>query len=98
MISIFLPTLQNLISTIIVVLLGLSGTVSVEKLNWRLVRVWIPVNVIFIGMLVSGMYRYGTIAFYLYVYASLRTMVYGCLEPINETILNELALPYPFPT
>ncbi|XP_028771445.1 GDP-mannose transporter GONST2-like [Neltuma alba] len=47
---------QNLISTLVVVLLGLSGTVSVEKLNWKLVRVWIPVNVIFIGMLVSGMY------------------------------------------
>ncbi|KAI9109172.1 hypothetical protein K1719_019795 [Acacia pycnantha] len=47
---------QNLISTLIVVLLGLSGTVSVEKLNWKLVRVWIPVNLIFIGMLVSGMY------------------------------------------
>ncbi|KAM1855886.1 hypothetical protein EV1_006151 [Malus domestica] len=47
---------QNLISTIIVVLLGLSGVVTVEKLNWKLVRVWIPVNVIFIGMLVSGMY------------------------------------------
>ncbi|KAF3439557.1 hypothetical protein FNV43_RR17835 [Rhamnella rubrinervis] len=47
---------QNLISTIIVILLGLSGAVSVEKLNWKLVRVWIPVNVIFVGMLVSGMY------------------------------------------
>ncbi|XP_054819735.1 GDP-mannose transporter GONST2-like isoform X2 [Prosopis cineraria] len=47
---------QNLISTLVVVLLGFFGTVSVEKLNWKLVRVWIPVNVIFIGMLVSGMY------------------------------------------
>ncbi|XP_057433133.1 GDP-mannose transporter GONST2-like isoform X2 [Lotus japonicus] len=47
---------QNLISTLVVVLLALCGRVSVEKLNWRLVRAWIPVNVIFIGMLVSGMY------------------------------------------
>ncbi|KAJ1441866.1 Sugar phosphate transporter domain [Sesbania bispinosa] len=47
---------QNFISTLVVVLLALSGRISVEKLNWRLVRVWIPVNVIFIGMLVSGMY------------------------------------------
>ncbi|MED6221859.1 GDP-mannose transporter gonst2 [Stylosanthes scabra] len=47
---------QNLISTLVVALLSLSGRVSVERLNWRLVRVWIPVNVIFIGMLVSGMY------------------------------------------
>ncbi|KAM1205218.1 hypothetical protein ACFX1X_006175 [Malus domestica] len=34
----------NLISTIIVVLLNFSGVVTVEKLNWTLVRVWIPVN------------------------------------------------------
>ncbi|KAF1891397.1 hypothetical protein Lal_00017029 [Lupinus albus] len=47
---------QNLISTLVVVLLSLSGRISVEKLNWRLVRAWLPVNVIFIGMLVSGMY------------------------------------------
>ncbi|KAM6565425.1 GDP-mannose transporter GONST2 [Cannabis sativa] len=47
---------QNLISSLVVILLGLSGAVSVEKLNPRLIRVWIPVNVIFVGMLVSGMY------------------------------------------
>ncbi|XP_019418344.1 PREDICTED: GDP-mannose transporter GONST2-like isoform X2 [Lupinus angustifolius] len=47
---------QNLISTLVVVLLSLSGRISVEKLNWRLVRAWLPVNMIFIGMLVSGMY------------------------------------------
>lgn len=47
---------QNFISTLVVVLLALCGRVSVEKLNWRLVRVWLPVNVIFIAMLVSGMY------------------------------------------
>ncbi|KAL1370083.1 hypothetical protein AAHE18_01G034300 [Arachis hypogaea] len=47
---------QNLISTLVVVLLSLFGRISVERLNWRLVRVWIPVNVIFISMLASGMY------------------------------------------
>ncbi|CAI9298014.1 unnamed protein product [Lactuca saligna] len=47
---------QNLISCIIVIVLGLSGLVSLEKLNWKLVKVWIPVNLIFVGMLVSGMY------------------------------------------
>ncbi|WVY94930.1 hypothetical protein V8G54_034018 [Vigna mungo] len=47
---------QNFISTLVVVLLVLSGRVAVEKLSWRLIRVWIPVNVVFIGMLVSGMY------------------------------------------
>lgn len=50
--------MQNLISCLVVAVLSLSGVVSVEKLNWKLVRVWIPVNVIFVGMLVSGMYRY----------------------------------------
>ncbi|KAL2956070.1 hypothetical protein AAZX31_18G064900 [Glycine max] len=47
---------QNFIATLVVVLLSLSGRISVEKLSWRLIRAWIPVNVIFIGMLVSGMY------------------------------------------
>ncbi|KAG6678086.1 hypothetical protein I3842_14G063100 [Carya illinoinensis] len=47
---------QNLISTVVVVALGLCRAVSVEKLNWKLIRVWLPVNVIFTGMLVSGMY------------------------------------------
>ncbi|KAG7019145.1 GDP-mannose transporter GONST2, partial [Cucurbita argyrosperma subsp. argyrosperma] len=47
---------QNLISSIVIVLLGLCRTVSIEKLNWKLIRLWIPVNLIFIGMLVSGMY------------------------------------------
>ncbi|KAK2440767.1 golgi nucleotide sugar transporter [Trifolium repens] len=55
---------QNFISTLVVVLLALCGRISVEKLNWKLVRVWLPVNVIFIAMLVSGMYslKYTNIA------------------------------------
>ncbi|KAM1115395.1 hypothetical protein TB2_038471 [Malus domestica] len=55
----------NLISTIIVVLLNFSGVVTVEKLNWTLVRVWIPVNVIFIGMLVLGLHNLGPFIFLL---------------------------------
>ncbi|KAB1228049.1 GDP-mannose transporter GONST2 [Morella rubra] len=47
---------QNLISTAIVLILGLCRAVSLEKLSWKLIRVWLPVNVIFIGMLLSGMY------------------------------------------
>ncbi|KAJ0020065.1 hypothetical protein Pint_32575 [Pistacia integerrima] len=47
---------QNLISTLVVVIFGLSGAISVEKLNWKLIKLWIPVNIIFVGMLVSGMY------------------------------------------
>ncbi|KAJ0746247.1 putative sugar phosphate transporter domain-containing protein [Helianthus annuus] len=47
---------QNLICSIIVIILGLCGAVTLEKLNWKLIKVWIPVNLIFVGMLVSGMY------------------------------------------
>ncbi|KAA8543756.1 hypothetical protein F0562_022067 [Nyssa sinensis] len=47
---------QNLISSVIVLVLGFCGMVSLEKLSWKLIKVWIPVNVIFVGMLVSGMY------------------------------------------
>ncbi|XP_074303050.1 GDP-mannose transporter GONST2-like [Silene latifolia] len=47
---------QNLISTVIVVALSTCGIVSVEKLSWKLIKVWLPVNIIFVGMLVSGMY------------------------------------------
>jgi GDP-mannose transporter len=47
---------QNLISCLVVAVLDISGVVSVEKFNWKLIRVWMPVNVIFVGMLVSGMY------------------------------------------
>ncbi|KAL8146026.1 GDP-mannose transporter GONST2-like [Apium graveolens] len=47
---------QNLISCILVALLSLFGAVTLEKLNWKLIRVWLPVNVIFVAMLVSGMY------------------------------------------
>lgn len=56
--NVILYLLQNFISTLVVVILGVCGVVSMEKLNWKLIKVWIPVNVIFVGMLVSGMYRY----------------------------------------
>ncbi|KAK8683427.1 hypothetical protein V6N13_039488 [Hibiscus sabdariffa] len=48
---------QNVIVCLAVAILGLCQAVSVEKLNWKLIRVWIPVNIIFVGMLMSGMYR-----------------------------------------
>lgn len=47
---------QNLIACLVVGILSLCRVVTVEKLNWKLCKVWIPVNVIFVGMLVSGMY------------------------------------------
>lgn len=50
--------MQNLISVIIVSILSLLGIISTEPLTWRLVKVWLPVNVIFVGMLITSMFRY----------------------------------------
>ncbi|XP_065862262.1 GDP-mannose transporter GONST1 [Euphorbia lathyris] len=47
---------QNLISVIIVSLLSNLGIISTEPLTWRLIKVWLPVNVIFVGMLVTSMF------------------------------------------
>ncbi|KAF3795588.1 GDP-mannose transporter [Nymphaea thermarum] len=47
---------QNLVAVIIILILSAFGVVTTEKLTWRLVRVWVPVNMIFIGMLITGMY------------------------------------------
>ncbi|KAF3334591.1 GDP-mannose transporter GONST1-like protein [Carex littledalei] len=47
---------QNLVCVIIIVALELCHVVSTEKLTWKLVRVWMPVNIIFVGMLLTGMY------------------------------------------
>lgn len=49
---------QNLISVVILLILELFNVISTEKLTWKLIKIWIPVNLIFIGMLVTGMYRY----------------------------------------
>ncbi|KAL6515771.1 hypothetical protein OROHE_018305 [Orobanche hederae] len=47
---------HNLISCVLVALLSLFGAVTLEKLNWKLIRLWLSVNIIFVAMLVSGMY------------------------------------------
>jgi GDP-mannose transporter len=47
---------QNFISVIIVSVLSLLGLVSTEPLTWRLIKVWLPVNVIFVGMLITSMF------------------------------------------
>ncbi|PON37177.1 GDP-mannose transporter GONST [Parasponia andersonii] len=47
---------QNLISVIIVTVLSFLGVISTEPLTWRLIKVWLPVNVIFVGMLVTSMF------------------------------------------
>ncbi|KAK1397185.1 Gdp-mannose transporter gonst1 [Heracleum sosnowskyi] len=48
---------QNLVSVLIVSMLSTLGVISTELLTWRLIKVWMPVNVIFVGMLVTSMFR-----------------------------------------
>lgn len=43
---------------IIVSVLSFLGIISTEPLTWRLIKVWLPVNVIFVGMLITSMFRY----------------------------------------
>nr|XP_018685224.1 PREDICTED: GDP-mannose transporter GONST1-like isoform X3 [Musa acuminata subsp. malaccensis] len=47
---------QNLVSVIVVSILSSSGVISTEPLTWKLIRVWLPVNVIFVGMLITSMF------------------------------------------
>ncbi|KMT09152.1 hypothetical protein BVRB_6g132580 isoform B [Beta vulgaris subsp. vulgaris] len=47
---------QNFVSVIIVSTLSVLGVVSTEPLTWKLIKVWIPVNVIFVGMLITSMF------------------------------------------
>jgi GDP-mannose transporter len=53
-----LLVVQNLVAVIILLILELFHVISTEKLTWKLIKVWIPVNLIFIGMLITGMYRF----------------------------------------
>ncbi|KAL9229477.1 hypothetical protein vseg_004939 [Gypsophila vaccaria] len=47
---------QNFVSVIIVSGLSAWGVISTEPLTWRLMRVWLPVNVLFVGMLITSMF------------------------------------------
>ncbi|KAL5993018.1 hypothetical protein ACLOJK_013938 [Asimina triloba] len=47
---------QNLVSVVIVSTLSFLGIISTEPLTWRLIRVWFPVNVIFVGMLITSIF------------------------------------------
>ncbi|KAH8507603.1 hypothetical protein Peur_049647 [Populus x canadensis] len=47
---------QNFISVIIVSMLRFLGVISTEPLTWRLIKVWLPVNFIFVGMLITSMF------------------------------------------
>ena len=39
-------------------MLRFLGVISTEPLTWRLIKVWLPVNFIFVGMLITSMFRY----------------------------------------
>ncbi|CAI9102896.1 OLC1v1001265C3 [Oldenlandia corymbosa var. corymbosa] len=54
--GISLMVYQNLVSVVVVCILTLSGVISTEPLTWRLIKVWLPVNVIFVGMLITSMF------------------------------------------
>lgn len=50
--------MQNVISVLLVYLFKLTGTITTEPVSWRLIKVWFPVNCLFVGMLVTSTYRY----------------------------------------
>ncbi|GAB4847766.1 GDP-mannose transporter gonst1 [Ancistrocladus abbreviatus] len=47
---------QNCIAVIIVSALSRFGLISTEPLTWKLIKVWLPVNFIFVGMLITSMF------------------------------------------
>ncbi|XP_074565397.1 GDP-mannose transporter GONST1-like isoform X2 [Curcuma longa] len=47
---------QNFVSVVVVSVLTSFGVVSTEPLTWKLIKVWLPVNIIFVGMLVTSMF------------------------------------------
>ncbi|CAA0813192.1 GDP-mannose transporter GONST1 [Striga hermonthica] len=54
--AISLMLYQNFVSVVVVSILSLLGVITTEPLTWRLIKVWLPVNIIFVGMLVSSMF------------------------------------------
>ncbi|KAG8046300.1 hypothetical protein GUJ93_ZPchr0008g12060 [Zizania palustris] len=54
--GIFLMLYQNIVSVTIVATLSLSGVIPTEPLTWKLIKVWLPVNIIFVGMLITSMF------------------------------------------
>lgn len=47
---------QNLVSVVIVYTLSATGIITTEPISWKLVFIWFPVNLIFVGMLVSSIF------------------------------------------
>ncbi|XP_049379519.1 GDP-mannose transporter GONST1-like isoform X3 [Solanum stenotomum] len=54
--GISLMVYQNFVSVVVVSSLRVFGIITTEPLTWRLIRVWLPVNVIFVGMLITSMF------------------------------------------
>ncbi|KAE8788259.1 GDP-mannose transporter GONST1 [Hordeum vulgare] len=54
--GIFLMIYQNIVSVTIVSALSLSRVIRTEPLTWKLIKVWLPVNIIFVGMLITSMF------------------------------------------
>ncbi|KAL3653311.1 GDP-mannose transporter gonst1 [Castilleja foliolosa] len=53
---------QNLVSVVIVSILSFLGLITTEPLTWRLIKVWLPVNIIFVGMLTTSILKYINVA------------------------------------
>nr|GME05939.1 GDP-mannose transporter GONST1 isoform X2 [Ipomoea batatas] len=47
---------QNFVSVVLVSILNFVGIISTEPLTWKLIKVWLPVNFIFVGMLITSMF------------------------------------------
>eukprot|EP00270_Netrium_digitus_P000195 TRINITY_DN10200_c0_g1_i1.p1 TRINITY_DN10200_c0_g1~~TRINITY_DN10200_c0_g1_i1.p1 ORF type:complete len:419 (-),score=108.92 TRINITY_DN10200_c0_g1_i1:74-1330(-) len=47
---------QNLVSVSMVLILCWLGLITTEPITWRLVRIWLPVNFIFVGMLITSFF------------------------------------------
>lgn len=47
---------QNLVSVVVICSLRASGTIATEPITWKLICIWFPVNLIFVGMLVSSIF------------------------------------------
>lgn len=54
--GISLMVYQNFIAVVIVSILVRFGVVTTEPLTWKLIKVWLPVNIIFVGMLITSMF------------------------------------------
>ncbi|XP_019163457.1 PREDICTED: GDP-mannose transporter GONST1 [Ipomoea nil] len=54
--GISLMVYQNFVSVVLVSILNFVGIISTEPLTWKLIKVWLPVNFIFVGMLITSMF------------------------------------------